>query len=89
MIRLQRLFYIIGAEKIGAFLEVDVYVVHEWAREYVDFPVKKVAGKLIAKKSEIKKWKKRNVELIEKRQMLINALSCPVPPPPRRSRPRW
>ena len=90
MKRLQRLFYIIGAEKIGAFLEVDVHVVHEWARDLVGFPAEKVEGTLVAKKSEIKSWKKQNMELIQKRQEIINALSWPVPTPPRRGRlRRW
>lgn len=78
-----RWFFITGINRIGAFIGVDPGKVMEWARELVDQPpIYKRNGVYMARKADLRKWKKRNQKMIEA------AANLPLPLPPERPRPR-
>jgi len=79
---LSRLFFVAGIDRISKYIGTDQGKVTELARELVDPPpVFKMNGIYAARKADLRKWKKRNRQLIE-------AMNKPLPIPPERPKPR-
>lgn len=74
-----RLKKLIGIDAIGKYLQLPIerdWVILSWIRDY-DFPAKKESSQLVAKKSDVKRWAKKNSKLIkdEKISVIFNRKS--------------